>query len=167
MCTVIYHDSAVRIGTDDGPVPINPLEPVAIVTSLGRSHADEAKIPWQDADGLYGLGLEGLGMATGHEDHPSSATLTGSVRTALIGLFIGVIPATMVEAFPARVRCSAVATGYNVCLGLIGGTTPMVVTYLLAWSHDALAPAYYLMGAAAVSLGALLGWRETAKMPLP
>jgi hypothetical protein len=43
----------------------------------------------------------------------------------------------------------------------------MVVTSLLAWSHDALAPAYYLMAAAAVSLGVLLPWCDTARAPLP
>jgi hypothetical protein len=43
---------------------------------------------------------------------------------------------------------------------------PIIVTSLLAWTHDALAPAYYLM-AAAVSLGGLLPWRDTAQAPLP
>jgi MHS family proline/betaine transporter-like MFS transporter len=84
----------------------------------------------------------------------------------LVGLFNGVIPATMVEAFPAGVRCSALAVGYNVCLGVIGGTTPMAVAYLIARSHDDLSPAFYLMVAAAISLGVVLGWRETAQAPL-
>ena len=85
----------------------------------------------------------------------------------LLGLFIGVMPATMAEAFPTRVRVSGVSVAYNLPLGVLGGTTPMAVTYLLAWSHDALAPAYYLMAAAAVSLGVLLRWRDTARAPLP
>ena len=50
----------------------------------------------------------------------------------LIGLFFGACPATMVEVFPARVRCSALSVGYNLCLGVLGGTTPLVVTYLIA-----------------------------------
>jgi MFS transporter, MHS family, proline/betaine transporter len=86
--------------------------------------------------------------------------------TVLPGLFIGAIPTTMAEAFPARVRVSGVSVAYNLSLGVLGGTTPMVVTYLLAWSHNALAPAYYLMGAAAVPLGVLLRWRESAWAPL-
>jgi MHS family proline/betaine transporter-like MFS transporter len=56
---------------------------------------------------------------------------------------------------------------YNLAVGMLGGTTPMVVTYLIAWSHNALAPAYCLMGAAAISLGLLVRWRETAQAPLP
>lgn len=87
--------------------------------------------------------------------HPTFGTmLIGQMGFAvLIGLFLGVLPATMVEAFPARVRCSALALGYNVCLGVIGGTTPMAVTYLIARSHDDLSTAFYLMLAAAISLG--------------
>jgi MHS family proline/betaine transporter-like MFS transporter len=74
----------------------------------------------------------------------------------LMGAFIGVIPATMVEAFPARVRCSAVSIGYNLCLGIIGGTTPLVATWLIERTHDDLSPAFYVMAAAAVSLVVIL-----------
>ena len=73
----------------------------------------------------------------------------------------------MAEAFPGQVRVSGVSIAYNLALGMLGGTTPMVVTYLIAWSHKALAPAYCLMGAAAISLGLLVRWRETAQAPLP
>jgi MHS family proline/betaine transporter-like MFS transporter len=62
---------------------------------------------------------------------------------------------------------SGVALSYNLCWGLLGGTAPTIVTSLLAWSHDALAPAYYLMAAAVVSLGALLRWRDTTQAPRP
>lgn len=41
----------------------------------------------------------------------------------LIGVFLGVVPVTMVEAFPGQVRCNALCIGYNLCLGVIGGTT--------------------------------------------
>lgn len=93
--------------------------------------------------------------------------LSQSGFAVLIGLFVGTSPATMVETFPARVRCTALSLGYNLCLGILGGTTPMVATYLIARSHDDLSPAFYLMAAAAVSLGVILNLRETAYSPLP
>lgn len=97
-----------------------------------------------------------------------SMMLLGQMGFAvLIGLFLGAIPATMVEILPAAVRCSALSIGYNLCLGLIGGTTPMVATYLIARTHDDLSPAYYLMAAAAVSLMTIVGLRETGRGPLP
>src|SRR5262249_51118014 len=86
--------------------------------------------------------------------------------TVLAGLYMGVVPVAMVEAFPEKLRCSAIAIGYNLCLGLFGGTAPMVATYLIGRSRDDLSPAYYLMAVAAVSLGAVLSLPETSRMPL-
>src|SRR5262249_27302951 len=43
----------------------------------------------------------------------------------LVGAFIGTQPAIMVEATPPEVRCTAIALGYNVTLGIIGGTSPL------------------------------------------
>jgi MFS transporter, MHS family, proline/betaine transporter len=85
---------------------------------------------------------------------------------AIAGLFFGVVPVTMVEAFPARVRCSAISVGYNISLGVLGGTAPMVAAFLIARTHDDLSPAFYLMAAAVVSLAAVLTLRETSQMPL-
>lgn len=94
-------------------------------------------------------------------------TLLGQAGFAvLIGLYLGAGPAMMVEAFPASVRCSALSVGYNLCLALLGGTTPMVAAFLIARTHDDFSPAFYLMAAASVSLGVVLTMRETAKVPL-
>jgi MHS family proline/betaine transporter-like MFS transporter len=86
--------------------------------------------------------------------HPSVAwSFAGQLGFAvLIGLFGGALPVAMVEATPRAVRCSAIAIGYNVCVGLLGGMTPLVATWLIGRTHDDLAPAYYVMGAAVVSL---------------
>jgi MHS family proline/betaine transporter-like MFS transporter len=54
----------------------------------------------------------------------------------------------------------------NLITGLLGGTTPMVATYLIERSQQVLAPAVYLMGAACVALLIILGLRETYREPL-
>ncbi|MDP7044363.1 MAG: MFS transporter, partial [Alphaproteobacteria bacterium] len=74
--------------------------------------------------------------------------------------------AAMVEMVPKRVRVSTMSIGYNLCLGLVGGTTPMVATYLIARTHVDLAPAFYLMAAAVLSLLVVLKMKETAHDPL-
>lgn len=56
------------------------------------------------------------------------------------------------EMVPTRVRCSAVSLGYNLCLAIFGGTTPLVATYLVSRTSDDFAPAYYAMAAALVSI---------------
>ena len=56
------------------------------------------------------------------------------------------------EMVPTQVRCSAVSLGYNLCLAIFGGTTPLVATYLVSRTSDDFAPAYYAMAAALVSI---------------
>ena len=70
------------------------------------------------------------------------------------------------EAFPASVRCVGVAISHNLCMAALGGTAPMVATYLIARTHNEFAPPLYLMAAAAVSAMVVLTMRETAKLPL-
>jgi MHS family proline/betaine transporter-like MFS transporter len=85
---------------------------------------------------------------------------------AILAVAFAVFPAVMAEMLPAEVRCSGASLGYNLCLGLVGGTTPLVATYLVASTGDGFAPVYYLMAAAIVQLIALLGMKETAGKPL-
>jgi MHS family proline/betaine transporter-like MFS transporter len=58
--------------------------------------------------------------------HPSAelAQLGQLGLVLIVGLFVGALPAAMVECAPPSVRCTAVALGYNVTLGVIGGLTP-------------------------------------------
>lgn len=101
--------------------------------------------------------------------HPSFVLiLIGQCGFGLLyGVGFAVVMSTMVEMFPARVRCSGTAIGFNLCLGLFGGTTPLIVTYLVARTSDDFTPAYALMAAGLVSLLALHRLPETARKPLP
>jgi len=100
--------------------------------------------------------------------HPSPALiLLGQMGFGvLIGLFGGTQPAVMVEASPARIRCTAVALGYNAALAVFGGLSPLVATWLVQRTADELAPAYLVMAAAAVSLLAVSRMRETFRVAL-
>jgi len=75
----------------------------------------------------------------------------------LIGLYSGTQATAMVEAAPVAIRCTAVALGYNACVGVIGGLTPLVSTWLVDRTGDQIAPAYLMMAAAAISL--VVAWR--------
>jgi len=67
------------------------------------------------------------------------------------------MPAIMVEMFPPSVRYSGVGMGYNLAQALVGGTSPLICTWLVAASGDAAAPAYYLMALSLVTLAAAWG----------
>ena len=93
---------------------------------------------------------------------PWMAALGQAGLAVVIGTYCGVVPVTMVEAFPARVRCSSISIGYNLCLGLAGGTAPLVATWLMERTHDDLSPAFYVMAAAIVSAAAV--WKLPGRL---
>lgn len=84
----------------------------------------------------------------------------------MVGVFDGVAPAVSAEVFPRRVRCSGVAISHNLCMALLGGTAPMVATYLIARTHNDMSPPLYLIAAAIVSLVITINLSETARAPL-
>ena len=77
-------------------------------------------------------------------------------------LIFGTYPTTMVEMVSPRVRVTALSIGYNLCLAIFGGTTPLISSYLIARTSNDLAPAFYLMATAVVSLSVLFTIKETA-----
>ncbi len=100
--------------------------------------------------------------------HPSPALiLLGQMGFGLIiGLYGGTQATTMVESAPLRIRCTVVALGYNTCLAIFGGLSPLVATWLVGRTADELAPAYLIMAAAAISFLAAWGFKETYRTPL-
>ena len=75
-------------------------------------------------------------------------------------------PVTQAEILSHRVRVSVLSIGYNICLSVFGGTTPLVATYLVERTGDDFAPVYYLMGLAVLSLIAVFSIPETKGRPL-
>jgi MHS family proline/betaine transporter-like MFS transporter len=78
---------------------------------------------------------------------------------AILGVFVaayaGAIPALMSELFPTHVRTTAVSTSYSVTVAIFGGFAPFIIAWLIDVTGSNLAPSYYLMFAAAISLIAL------------
>ena len=87
------------------------------------------------------------------------------VLVVMIGTYGGTQPSIMVEAAPAPVRCTAVGLGYNICLGVIGGLTPLAATWLVSRTGDEISPAVLIMAAAAVTFATILRFRETYRAP--
>lgn len=86
---------------------------------------------------------------------------------AIEAVYVSAAVAAGVELFATRVRYSGFSIGYNICVAAFGGTTPYVVTWLTAQTANNVAPAYYVVVAAAISLLTILTLRETAGRPLP
>jgi MFS transporter, MHS family, proline/betaine transporter len=96
-----------------------------------------------------------------------SVILVGQLGfTIILCLFFGAEPAATAEAFPRPVRCSGAAISHNLCFALLGGTAPMVATYLIAVTRNQMSPSIYLMVAALISILSILTLGETASEPL-
>ena len=95
-------------------------------------------------------------------DHGSFAAAMASqlMLTALLSGICGPLAATMAEMFHTRHRYSGVAIAYNTVVGFVGGTAPLVCTWLIARTGAIAAPAYYLIFLAVVSLCAAVGLKS-------
>jgi len=73
----------------------------------------------------------------------------------MVATFVGTAPAALSELFPTGVRSTGIAIAYNGAITLFGGFAPAI----LSWAHHAggaaMAPAWYVMGAALAALVAM------------
>ena len=97
-------------------------------------------------------------------------TITTLLGLALLGVghvqLIGPLAATLPALFPTKVRYAAFCIGYNISTSLFGGTAPLVNESVVQSTGNSFFPAYYVMGAALISLIPVLLMKETARRPL-
>jgi MFS transporter, MHS family, proline/betaine transporter len=86
---------------------------------------------------------------------------------AIEAVFVSCSLAAGAELFATRVRSSGYSIGYNTSVALFGGTAPYVATWLVDRTGNDIAPAFYVIIAAVVTLATILTMRETANRPLP
>lgn len=96
-------------------------------------------------------------------DTGSTAMILGAIVVGLLvhALMYAPQPAIMTEMFPTRMRYSGVSMGYQVTALFAGSLAPMIGTWLLRETGSWQGIAFYILGAAAVSLVAALLMRET------
>jgi MFS transporter, MHS family, proline/betaine transporter len=78
----------------------------------------------------------------------------------------GTLPSFLAEIFPTKVRYSGFAVSFNMGNAIFGGTAPFIATLLIGMSGNLLAPGWYLMAAALISLVAVACAKETSRQPL-
>ncbi|WP_416411548.1 MFS transporter [Pantoea sp. App145] len=102
------------------------------------------------------------------QSHGLSAIVMGMAVLILGMLFFeGTIPATLTSLFGTTVRYSCFAISYNLSVSVLGGTAPLVNTWLIEKTGITLIPAYYLMGGAILGLLALWKMQDRTGQALP
>ncbi|MGH3678306.1 MAG: MFS transporter [Mycobacterium sp.] len=95
------------------------------------------------------------------------AAIAGHAGLAAIeSVFVSASLAAGAELFATRVRSSGYSVGYNTSVAIFGGTAPYVATWLTDRTGNELAPAYYVIIAAIITLATVMTMRETSARPL-
>lgn len=78
-----------------------------------------------------------------------------------------VIPTMITEVFPKKIRYTGLSVSYNVSAAVLGGTTPLICTWLVKVSNgNHMMPVYYLIFTAVVGIIIGLTMKETYKKDL-
>jgi MHS family proline/betaine transporter-like MFS transporter len=79
-----------------------------------------------------------------------------AIMGALGAAYMGPLAALMSDIFPTRMRTTGLAVSYSFCVAIFGGFAPFINAWLISATGSNVAPSFYLMFAAAISLTALL-----------
>ena len=95
-----------------------------------------------------------------------AAIAAHAALAAIESVFVSASLAAGAELFATRVRSSGYSIGYNMSVAIFGGTAPYVATWLVARTGNEIAPAFYVIAAAIITLATIMTMRETAAQPL-
>ena len=84
----------------------------------------------------------------------------------LMAIPLGVAPTVFVELFPTSYRLTGYSVSFNMGMGIIGGTAPMIVTWLIARTGISIAPAYYMLFWGIIAVITLLRMRDYSREAL-
>ena len=98
-------------------------------------------------------------MLTGTQALWEALLLLGGMM-AIVSMGSGAFLLLLLEAFPVKVRASALSIIYSFGVSVVGGCAQLLVTWLIRVSGDPLVPAWFLMACGAISYTALLLFRE-------
>lgn len=84
----------------------------------------------------------------------------------LIAVLCGVAPAMFVELFPTKDRLSGYSVAYNIGLGVVGGATPMICTWLISVIGNKMVLAGFMICVAVIGMAALIWMRDRSREKL-
>jgi MHS family proline/betaine transporter-like MFS transporter len=94
--------------------------------------------------------------------HPGFGTLivVQIVLGFLMTGYFGALPGLLSEIFPVQTRTTGMSLAYNTAVTIFGGFGPFIITWLIGATGSKVAPSFYMMFAAVVSLVALIAARR-------
>ena len=94
-----------------------------------------------------------------------TSILLGQFALAIgAALYVGALPAILVDLFDTRSRSLGLAISYNLAVMTGGGFAQMIFVLLIQWTGSSVGPSYYVVFASAVSFCALLACSYIARV---
>lgn len=81
----------------------------------------------------------------------------------LAAAYMGPLPALMADIFPTRMRTTGLSVSYSFGVAIFGGFAPFINAWLIEATGTKVAPSFYLMLAATISITALLIERRRSR----
>ena len=86
------------------------------------------------------------------------------ILTIAKSIYYGPLASLMADLFPQNTRATGLAVSYNVTVTLFGGLTPLAIMLFIQVTGSSMAPAYYLIVLAIMSLVSLVAARKWYKI---
>jgi MFS family permease len=91
---------------------------------------------------------------------PQHVVITQIAVAVFMLIYTAPASAVLAEMFPTAVRATGVSVTYSLGVAIFGGFTPAIITALISWTGQSVAIAYYLAGAALISLLTVLTLKD-------
>ena len=96
----------------------------------------------------------------------SSLIVSQTLLIILLSVPLGSGPAMFVELFPSSDRLTGYSISFNLGMGVLGGATPMLATWLIGATDNPLVPAYMIIIAGFTAAIALMWMRDRSRESL-
>jgi MHS family proline/betaine transporter-like MFS transporter len=94
----------------------------------------------------------------------ASAILAAGWLSLVKAGYSGVLPSLLAELFPTETRAVGMSLSYSISVTIFGGFAPFFAASLIALTGDPLAPSFYLMFTAVLSLAAIAAIRAQRRV---
>jgi MFS transporter, MHS family, citrate/tricarballylate:H+ symporter len=101
-------------------------------------------------------------LAISHFRTATALFAASAALSVLQGLGGGPMTLWITESLPPSLRSGGIGVIYSVSIAVFGGSTQLMIAWLIAWTGNPLAPAWYMAVALACGVMAMLLVRETA-----
>ncbi|WP_416431157.1 MFS transporter [Piscirickettsia salmonis] len=101
-----------------------------------------------------------------HLSTSSAEVIFAIILPLAVSLINGVYAISIIELFPSHIRNSGMGLSYNLGYALIGGTAPLLFTFLIQTTRQSAAPLYLMMVYSVITLIGLYNYQSHFKSQL-